>query len=165
MNRGLKKMRIWPALGFILLLLGAGLSFAESDLTVNLSLKDGTQIKGKLLSLENGVFEVKTTSMGVVNVPESEVVAMQSNSSLDVSANKKLDSEKLQSLQNSMMKDPVAMEKIMALQQNPEFMKVLQDPAVMKAIQSGDYDALSNNPVFKDLMENSAIKELVKEYK
>jgi len=165
MNR-VEKMKRVRWLSVLVFMLFASILMAEQGLMVNLTLKDGSVLKGTLLSLDEGIFEVKTTSMGAVKVPESEVVAVRSGDDIkkEVTASPKIAPADLAVLQQKMMNDPVAMEKITALQKNPEFMKMMQKPEVMSAIRSGNLDALSNNKAFIRLMENPNIKALVKDF-
>ena len=44
------------------------------------------------------------------------------------------------------MGDQEIMAKIQSLQNDPEFQKILEDPAVMKAINSGDTDCAHGQP-------------------
>jgi hypothetical protein len=59
-----------------------------------------------------------------------------------------------------MMNDKEVMSKIQSLQNDPEFMKILEDPEVMKAVTSGNVSALMANPQFLKLMNNSTVRDI-----
>jgi hypothetical protein len=52
------------------------------------------------------------------------------------------------------------MQLILALQNDPDFQEVLQDESIMKAISSGDFNALMTNPKIVKLMNNSSVQEI-----
>jgi hypothetical protein len=61
----------------------------------------------------------------------------------------------------SLMMDENYMNKIMQLGTSEEMQSILNDPEVMEAIQSGDYDFLMNNPKMNDLMNSSGIQDIL----
>ena len=65
--------------------------------------------------------------------------------------------EGAQILQKSMMNNEAIMQLILTLQTNPDFQKVLQDQAIMQAVNAGDIAALLSNPAFQKLLNNPAI--------
>jgi len=65
-----------------------------------------------------------------------------------------------QALQQKMMNDKEIMDKIRSLENDPEFQKILEDPEVMRAVNSGDVAALMANPQFLKLMNNRTVQEI-----
>ena len=61
-----------------------------------------------------------------------------------------------------MMGDQQVMSLITSLQNDPEFQKALEDPAVMAAVMSGNAAALADNPQFMKLMENKTVQDIMK---
>ena len=61
----------------------------------------------------------------------------------------------------SLMMDENYMNKIMQLGTSEEMQSILNDPEVMEAIQSGDYDFLMNNSKMNDLMNSSGIQDIL----
>ena len=49
---------------------------------------------------------------------------------------------------------------ILSLQNDPDVQTILQDPEIMKAINSGDINALLSNPKFMKLLENPTIQDI-----
>ena len=126
-------------------------------------LSDGSAIQGKVLSMNNGVYQIQTDALGVVSLPQSKVNSISSGSALPQSDEAPVDSQSasaIQSLQSSMASNPGIMSHISYLQNDPDMKAVLQDPEVMRAVQSFDLQALSNNPKIKKLMQNQKIQEI-----
>lgn len=65
-------------------------------------------------------------------------------------------------LKDRMLKDDGIMAIITALQNDPEMQAVLSDPAMVRAIQSMDIGALTNNPAFMRLLDNPRVREIQK---
>jgi hypothetical protein len=63
-------------------------------------------------------------------------------------------------LKTRMMTDDGIMAIIGSLQNDPQMQDILSDPAVMKAVQSGDTGVLMNNPAFLKLLDNPKIREI-----
>jgi hypothetical protein len=59
-----------------------------------------------------------------------------------------------------MVKDQEIMSMIESLRTDPEFQKILQDPEVMKAVNAGDIAALTANPAFMKLLQNSTVQNI-----
>jgi Tfp pilus assembly ATPase PilU len=64
------------------------------------------------------------------------------------------------SLQEKMMSDKEIMSLIQSLQNDSEFQRILEDPEVMKAVNSGDIAALMANARFMKLFNNSTLREI-----
>jgi hypothetical protein len=134
-----------------------------------IELNDGTVITGEIVSLNNGVYTIKSESLGTIKLTESKVRTIrmkgpamvpgvqntwqQTPHSADANA-------QAQSLQQKMMNDKEVMEKIHSLENDPEFQKILQDPEVMRAVNSGDVAALTANPQFMKLLNNRTVQEI-----
>jgi len=54
------------------------------------------------------------------------------------------------------------MQLILVLQNDPDFQDILQDESIMKAISSGDLNALMTNPKIVKLMNNSSVQEIIR---
>jgi len=65
-------------------------------------------------------------------------------------------------LKDRMLQDQGVMEQIRALQNDPEMQALLSNPDIIRAVQSGDYSVLVNNPAFLRLLNNARVKEIGK---
>ncbi len=135
------------------------LTLASPVLAEQIVLIDGSTIMGEVLSMQNGSYQIKTQSLGVVNLPRSQVKSISSGADLPGAA---ADNNQgaLQSLQANMANDPGIMSSIMNLQNHPDMQAVLNDPEVMRAIQSFDLQTLANHPKIKKLMNNSEVRSI-----
>jgi len=127
-----------------------------------IELKDGSVVTGEVVSLINGKYTIRSSSLGTVLIEESKVRVIRPVAA-PVAANSALSNNKtgdVSALQNKMMNDKEIMSKIESLQNDPEFMKILEDPEVMKAVTSGDTAALMANPQFLKLMNNSTVRDI-----
>ena len=64
----------------------------------------------------------------------------------------------IQSLTQALMSNENIMSMITGLQNDPEIQKIIQDPSIMEAVNSGDLTSLMDNPEFRKLLENPKIK-------
>jgi len=164
------KMRILYGLFFFFLA-----SFSCNALggqVCEIQLVDGGVILGEIISHNDGNYVVRSNSLGVLKVKESEIQVIRFGSHPADDRSKKKEiidgprkgvSAEMESLQESMMNDKDVMEKVMRLQNDPKMQELLKDPGFMKAINSGDIPTLLANPKFMELLNNPEIKEIQKE--
>ena len=60
------------------------------------------------------------------------------------------------------MIDEQIMNIIFSLQNDPDFQKILNDPALLNAVNSGDLATLMSNPAFMNLLKNKKVQEIKK---
>ena len=68
----------------------------------------------------------------------------------------------VEELKERMMKDEGIMALVLAMQNDPEMQTLLNDPAIIHAIQAGDIGTLINNPDFMKLLNNPRVREIEK---
>jgi hypothetical protein len=155
-------------IGFIALsLCAATFSFADQA-EQTITLKDGSQIKGQLSGIENGIYTVKTPIIGDVHVAASDVASITTGGAPagalpqagGTSAGTITD-QQIMAQQKNLMSNPAAMADIAQIAQDPEIMKALSDPALVQAVTSHDYKALQSNPKLQELMSNPKMQALL----
>lgn len=114
-------------------------------------LNDGSVLYGEVLSLDSNTYTIKTISLGTLNVGESEIHLIKSIRS---------SKEEIQTLQQQMVNNEDLFQMILGLQNDPDFQKVLNDPAIIEAVNAGNMDALLSNPKFMKLLNNPRILEI-----
>jgi hypothetical protein len=148
------------------------LGFAAGVLaSPTIELKDGSRIEGEVQSIENGVYTIRSASLGTVHVAQSNIarivysgdVASAAAPSATSPAHDDGVTRDIQQLQKSLAQDPAAVQSIMSLQSDPQIQAVLSDPAIAKAIQDGDYTSLMSNPKIQALENNEHLKQLVQQ--
>jgi len=144
-------MRLITKLIIALILLTATCATAQE-----LHLKDGTILKGTLLSFDQGVYTFSSSALGTMNIPASKVSALTTGEGQSPAINP----QNMQTLQEQMMGDNEIMALIESLQNDPDFLAIMQDPEIITAIQNGDYKGLETNPKMMKLMEKSQVKAI-----
>ncbi|MFT4711713.1 MAG: hypothetical protein ACJAVI_000095 [Candidatus Azotimanducaceae bacterium] len=154
----------------LLCLLPFGQAIAEDRLVV---LKDGSQIQGKIISYQDGIYVIRSASLGELKLTDQQVqsistmaarapVAKSNNDQIKPikTAERSLLSGSLAQIQAQIASDPGIMSSVVELQNDPEMQALLADPEVMRAIQQFDLDALSRNPRIQKLMLSQKFKEI-----
>ncbi|MCK4994383.1 MAG: hypothetical protein KAS13_04970 [Candidatus Omnitrophica bacterium] len=136
-------------------------------------LEDGTVIYGNIINMENGQYKIKTQDMGIVSVAEEKVLTIRKKSEVKNIANREVSDLKfsgseptdpntvkagIEALKRGIGNDPGTMKSIGNLQNDPDFMTVLNDPAIMSAVESGDINALTSNPKFMKLLSHPTVR-------
>ncbi|MCG2713205.1 MAG: hypothetical protein L6416_12915 [Candidatus Omnitrophica bacterium] len=136
-------------------------------------LTDESVIYGDISSLANGKYSIKTDNFGVIEIEEDKVISIKNKSEgrdiskTDVSNLKFSGSEPtepsavkagINALKRSMDNDTGTMESISNLQNDPDFMAILNDPVIMSAVEAGDINTLSSNPKFLKLLNHPIVR-------
>jgi hypothetical protein len=157
-------------LSFLFVSILASLSFADVQ---TISLKDGSQLKGELTGISNGVYTVHTSNLGDIKINASEVsnigigappAAQQAPISGAGGGSDDLNL-KIKNAQTKLMQDPAMMQQVQAMAQDPELMKMLSDPELTQAVMSHDVKAIENNPRAQQLMSNPKMRALMEQMK
>jgi hypothetical protein len=132
-----------------------------------IELRDGSVITGEVVSLNNGIYTIKSDTLGTLKVEESKVrvIRPRTQQSQGPGAAQSNTSSDVQTLQHRMMSDQEIMGLIQSLQNDPEFKKLLEDPDIMKAVNTGDVAALTANPKFMKQLGNPTVQEIQKKVK
>jgi hypothetical protein len=124
----------------------------------HIELTDGSSLTGEVISYANGVYTVRTASLGTIAIEDGKV---RSISAPDVQAPASSPPEAgVRSLQERMESDPQIMETIRSLKDDPSFRQVLEDPEILKAMENGDMAALMASPKFMRLLDNSKVLDI-----
>ncbi len=121
-----------------------------------IELIDGSTITGEVLSLNNGIYVIKSESLGTIKLEESKIRAIHSMSS----GTNTPSAQDTRAIQEKMLSDKEIMGLIQSLQDNPDFKKILEDPKIMKAVNDGNISELTANPQFMKLLNNATVKEI-----
>lgn len=127
-----------------------------------LELRDGSRIQGEIEGIDDGVYTVRSPSLGLVHVEQSNIVRIVYSGGTDPSpAHEDETAGEIRQLQESLARDPEAMASILSLQSDPQIQALLEDPAIVQAIQAGDFMSLLGNPKIQALENNEKLKQLL----
>jgi hypothetical protein len=145
---------------FLSLLITGILAMTASAAEIKeIELGDGSVITGEVVSLINGVYTIRTGSLGTLTIEDSKVRSIRMPGSTSSSRPSGPSSE-AGYLRDKMMSDQEVMGMIQSLKDDPQFTKILEDPEIMHAVQSGDTAALMANPKFLQLLNNPTVRDI-----
>ena len=70
------------------------------------------------------------------------------------------DGADVRGIQRELLANPETANEILEMQDDPDVQAVLGDPATMRAVQSGDLDALLADPKIRALMSDPRVREM-----
>jgi len=130
-----------------------------------LELIDGSVLFGEVISFREGVYTVRSPSLGTIDINESQIRVIRvkpSESAIGKTVrptNTSIDKE-LKILEESITSDQQIMQMIISLQNDPDIQELLQDAGIMEAVRSGDISTLMSNPKFRKILENPDIQQI-----
>ena len=151
------------------LVLAAGTSFGENPVR-EIVLKDGSVIRAEVLSFEDGVYSLRSETMGELRLQDSAIKSIRQpeKGGREISESGGMGNtstggrqEDIKDLQSSMLSSPQLLGMIFALQEDPDIKDILRDEEVMALIMAGDKERLESNPKFIKLMENPKIRAII----
>lgn len=143
-------------------------------------LKDGGVVRGELLSRENHVYQIKTKTMGIVSVKDSDIIGMDSapprrgiitpemfkqNPVVTKKTSPAAPAQPavpIPDITQKIMGDPAVVESMVKLASDPMLLDMMADPQIKAALASNDLEFLKNNEKFLSFMNNPAVKDLTK---
>ena len=125
-------------------------------------LQDGSSVNAEVLSLNNGVYTLRSPALGKFTVNATQVQAIQSIRGTSPQAQSATGDTRaeMEQIQSSLLANGDTVKLIMALQNDPDVQAILADGDIMAAIQRGDYESLANNPKIKSLMNKPEMKQI-----
>ncbi|MBI3602777.1 MAG: hypothetical protein HY209_07800 [Candidatus Omnitrophica bacterium] len=133
-----------------------------------ITLKDGSQIKGELISAVAGVYTIHTPTMGDIKINASQVATIANaqimpaaNPDATPSPSDDVMNQKIRSAQTKLMGDPEMMAEIQEMVKDPELMQLLLDPTLTQEVMSHDTKAIQNNPKAQELINNPKMRALM----
>lgn len=131
-----------------------------------LTLKDGSVISGEIESVEGGTYTVRSPSLGTITVKDSEIRTIETPSGAAATQSPAnapslpTTNSQLDAVQQRLLGDDSIMNSVTALQGDPQFQDVVNDPDVMEALRTGNIDALEHNPKIQRLMDDPRVQEI-----
>jgi hypothetical protein len=130
-------------------------------------LSDGSVLRAEVVSLAGGVYTLRSPSLGEFTIDASRVSQIGHRATgqdpvpgapaqvpQQASGSSGSFQAKVANTQAMIMKDPEAMQAVMAMATDPEFQKLFEDPEAVAALKSGDMATLMKKPEFQAIMNN-----------
>ena len=97
-----------------------------------------------------------------MKIEDSRIRAIGNKPGGMTSPQQALGQQNLTGFTQKMLSDGSIMQQIQALQSDPKVMEILQDETIMRAISSGDFNALMTNPKILNLMKKSSVQTITR---
>ena len=157
---------------FVFLVLLPQVAFSATQMII--ILKDGSQIKGDLVSFSGGIYTIHTSTLGDVKISSSQVanisqaqilqaippLAAPATTNVSPASDGEVD-QKIRSAQTKLMNDPEMMAEIQGMIKDPEMIQLLSDPTLAKEVMSHDTKAIQNDPKAQQLINNPKMRALM----
>jgi hypothetical protein len=156
-------MRTYALICSLFLLFSLKTAYAGELRVIELS--DGSVVTGEVLSLESGIYTVRSGTLGTIRIEEAKIRAIRTKTAetgAGAASTESSSAAEINALQTRMMSDQEVMGLIQALGNDPEFQKILEDPAIVKAVNDGDVSVLMADPRFLQLLNNPTVREIQK---
>lgn len=158
-----------PRLAFALALaLAGGVTGAAEG---RIELRDGSVISGEVIGVGGGSYRVRSSTLGEISVPESQVLAIRpagapaaptpTAAPAGEGTNGTPTGIDIGDIRQQIMAQPQVMEAIGRLQDDPEVQAILSDPELVRRIMSGDLAGVRSDPRFQHLLDNPAIRAIL----
>ena len=146
-------------------------SASHAGVVSQIKLVDGSVIQAEIISFSNGVYKLRSESLGTISVAEDRVQSIRPNKSQISGTPAQLETadplvgQKVQGLQQKLTSDPKTMEMLLDLRKDPSMIGVLNDKDLMRAIQQGNLSTVIKNPKIQKLMKSKAVGDVIQRSK
>ena len=146
-------------------------SASHAGVVNQIKLVDGSVIQAEIISFANGIYKLRSESLGTISVAEDRVQSIRPNKSQISGTPAQLETadppvgQKVQGLKNKLTSDPKTMEMLINLQEDPSMIGVLNDKDLMRAIQQGNLSTVIKNPKIQKLMKSKAVGDVIQRSK
>ena len=146
-------------------------SASHAGVVSQIKLVDGSVIQAEIISFSNGVYKLRSESLGTISVEEKRVQSIIPNKSQISGTPAQLETadplvgQKVQGLQQKLTSDPKTMEMLLDLGNDPSMIGVLNDKDLMRAIQQGNLSTVIKNPKIQKLMKSEAVGDVIQRSK
>ena len=131
-----------------------------------IELTDGSIIKGKVVSLDNGIYTIDAQSIGKITIGASRIRKIETGNRSSLLATDAVEttnpeaSSQINTYTAKIMSNPDILKITTELASDPQFQAIMKDPQVMRAIYAGDMQTLMLNPKFMSVINNPKIEKI-----
>ena len=131
-----------------------------------IELTDGSVIKGRVISLDNGTYTIDAQTLGRITIGASKIKKIETengNAPLTPQTATTLNPgmrDKINNYTAQIMGNPDILKITAGLANDPQFQALMKDPQIMRAIYAGDMQTLMANPKFMNAINNPEIEKI-----
>jgi len=122
-------------------------------------LKDGSLFKGELISFNEGVYTIRTSHLGEIQLKDADVQNISESSA--PSTNDVSLKQQVGEIQGTITADAQLMKEIQDVVANEKIMELLSDPALINDIMSFDEEKIKSNRTINELIHHPEIQKLI----
>ena len=140
---------------------------SHAGVVSQIKLVDGSVIQAEIISFSNGVYKLRSKSLGTLSIAEGRVQSIRPNKSQIPGTPAQLEAadppvgQKVQGLQQKLTSDPKTMKMLMNLQNDPSMIEVLNDEDLLRAIQQGNLFTVIKDKRIQKLMKNKSVGDII----
>ncbi len=158
------KRKILPIAFFVIS--WSALAFAQQP-SQTITLKDGTTLKGQLVTVANGSYTINSPAVGQVKVSADQISSITATGASSttpgiLTPDGKLSANTVDSIKTNMLQDPEIMSLMQELVADPSVVEMLKDPSLMQVALSMDPEQVKNNPQVQKLVQNPTMQKILK---
>ncbi|MFQ5671809.1 MAG: hypothetical protein ACE5G9_01845 [Nitrospinales bacterium] len=144
-----------------------------------IELTDGSVIQAEVLSFSNGIYRLKSNTLGVFSIDEKKIRSIRFKQSGSANSPPRGASsrnvpggnfsatggqpvqQQVREMTDRLMQDPDALRLIQSLSNDPSVKGILKDRELMRAIDRQDLERLATDPKIQSLMRNKTLGKLL----
>lgn len=149
-----------------LLIFGLLCSVARAEDLREVELFDGSLIYAEMLSFEDGVYTLKSESLGTIRIDESNIQSIhhagvvKAGITAEDLANVST-GELIKAIKERLIGENDTGGAMLSFLRDPDLQEIINDPDIMKAIEAGNIQAVITNPKCMKLMSKPAVKDFI----
>ena len=159
-------LRLYLIIALCVTLCYAKVLFADASKII--LLKDGSQLKGEVVAVNNDVYTIQTQNLGAIQIRGTDIVSITTgviqhqSGAGPAKASPALNmQDQAQGLQNQILSDPKLVADLHNLTQDQEIMSIINDPHFLNDILSYDPERIQNNSKFQALINNPQFQQIL----
>ncbi|MFT5387197.1 MAG: hypothetical protein ACI9F2_000293 [Lysobacterales bacterium] len=127
-----------------------------------ITLKDGSVLKGKIISMSGGTYTIKTALLDEVEISEAVIANIGSSQINPANSQNSGLKGQVEKIQTQVLQNPAIMSDIQKMLENPEMLEIMKDQDFITDIMSMDPARIQNNPKAQQLLGNPQMQEMMK---
>lgn len=131
-----------------------GLATAEEVREIELN--DGSVIIGEIVSLDEEFYTIRSMGLGTVRIERFKIRTIRPKPATESGRGQ------MNAIKQRMMNDDEIRAILVAIESDPEFKEIFEDPEIMNGVLSEDITGLMSNPKFLKLLDNPKIRKIMK---